>query len=321
MTLSSVSLSISKNVFNASFVAVGARLAPTIPYTFATYRNWSLTFWPLPTSRWDSLSSANAKEHLWAHLLPLRYAVLLHFFENIVSYVPFPLPHGAMPRGWHFGHVTSTMSSFLGRCICFTLTTSRLSLNPSFMVDHWRWSTSRMRPYLALFSPHLNALLPFNNHSNRTNGSPQMALAGFFTRGILICRLTRPRELIFPQLIDLTQQYLDKDFTMDQLLPLLHQLCHRFHLPRQPLHSQCRFLTFSPDAAHGTSLRDKMSAALTFVWHTCFSSFHPCFSQWHFIKISSPFIVRLDAFRGHLIHFGPYKMSREGGFSIQCLTE
>ena len=82
-----------------------------------------------------------------------------------------------------------------------------------------------------------------------------MALAGFFTRGILICRLTRPRDLIFPQLIDLTQQYLDKDFTMAQLLPLLHQLCHRFHLPRRPLHTQFRFLTFSPDAALGTDSR------------------------------------------------------------------
>ena len=104
--------------------------------------------------------------------------------------------------------------------------------------------------------PHLTLI-----RSNRTAGSPEMALAGFFTRGILICRLTRPRDLIFPQLIDLTQQYLDKDFTMTQLLPLLHQLCHRFHLPRQPLHAQCRFLAFSPDAAHGTNLRDKRSAA------------------------------------------------------------
>ena len=76
--------------------------------------------------------------------------------------------------------------------------------------------------------PHLTLI-----RSSRTAGSPQMALAGFFTRGILICRLTRPLDLIFPQLIDLTQRYLDKDFTMTQLLPLLHQLCHRFHLPRQ----------------------------------------------------------------------------------------
>ena len=90
-----------------------------------------------------------------------------------------------------------------------------------------------------------------------------MALAGFFTRGILICRLTRPRDLIFPQLIDLTQQYLDKNFTMTQLLPLLHQLCHRFHLPRPPLHAQCRFLTFSPDAALGTDPRVETSLALT----------------------------------------------------------
>ena len=97
--------------------------------------------------------------------------------------------------------------------------------------------------------PHLTLI-----RSNRTAGSPETALAGFFTRGILICRLTRPHDLIFPQLIDLTQQYLDKDFTMTQLLPLLHQLCHRFHLPRQPLHAQCRFLTFSPDAAHGIKI-------------------------------------------------------------------
>ena len=44
--------------------------------------------------------------------------------------------------------------------------------------------------------PHLTLI-----RSNRTAGSPDMALAGFFTRGILICRLTRPRDLIFPQLI------------------------------------------------------------------------------------------------------------------------
>ena len=73
--------------------------------------------------------------------------------------------------------------------------------------------------------PHLTLI-----RSNRTAGSPHMALAGFFTRGILICRLIRPCDLIFPQLIDLTQQYPDKDFAMRQLLPLLHQLCHRFHL-------------------------------------------------------------------------------------------
>ena len=88
--------------------------------------------------------------------------------------------------------------------------------------------------------PHLTLI-----RSNRTAGSPEMALAGFFTRGILICRLTRPRNLILPQLADLTQQYLDKDFTMVQLLPLLHQLCHRFHLPRRDLHAQLRFLSFS----------------------------------------------------------------------------
>ena len=87
--------------------------------------------------------------------------------------------------------------------------------------------------------PHLTLI-----RSNRTAGSPAMALAGFFTRGILICRLTRPRPLILPQLTDLTQQYLNKDFTMVQLLPLLHQLCHRFHLSRRELHSQLRFLSF-----------------------------------------------------------------------------
>ena len=87
--------------------------------------------------------------------------------------------------------------------------------------------------------PHLTLI-----RSNRTAGSPEMALAGFFTRGILICRLTRPRPLILPQLTDLTQQYLNKDFTMVQLLPLLHQLCHRFHLSRRELHSQLRFLSF-----------------------------------------------------------------------------
>ena len=43
--------------------------------------------------------------------------------------------------------------------------------------------------------PHLTLI-----RSNRTAGSPEMALAGFFTRGILICRLTRPRPLILPQL-------------------------------------------------------------------------------------------------------------------------
>ena len=98
--------------------------------------------------------------------------------------------------------------------------------------------------------PHLTLI-----RSNRTAGSPDMALAGFFTRGILICRY-----LIFPQLIDLTQQYLDKDFTMTQLLLLLH---HRFHLPRRPLHAQCRFLTLSPDAALGTDSRVKTPLALT----------------------------------------------------------
>ena len=96
-----------------------------------------------------------------------------------------------------------------------------------------RTITFRQPPHLALI------------RSNRTAGSPEMALAGFFTRGILICRLTRPRDLILPQLADLTQQYLDKDFTMVQLLPLLHQLCHRFHLPRRELHAQFRFLSFS----------------------------------------------------------------------------
>ena len=111
--------------------------------------------------------------------------------------------------------------------------------------------------------PHLTLI-----RSNRTAGSPQMALAGFFTRGILICRLTRPRDLIFPQLIDLTQQYLDKDFTMTQLLPLLHQLCHRFHLPRQPIHSQCRFLTFSPGAATGSRF-----ALYSFSWFPILHSY------------------------------------------------
>ena len=73
--------------------------------------------------------------------------------------------------------------------------------------------------------PHLMLI-----RSNRAAGSPHMALAGFFTRGILTCRLTRPRDLISPQLIDLTQQYLDKGFTMRQLLPLLLQLCRRYTL-------------------------------------------------------------------------------------------
>ena len=121
--------------------------------------------------------------------------------------------------------------------------------------------------------PHLTLI-----RSNRTAGSPQMALAGFFTRGILICRLTRPRHLIFPQLIDLTQQYLDKNFTMNQLLPLLHQLCHRFHLPRQPLHSQRRFLTFSTDAAPGTP-GDKLERRFSLCSSLCqFPSLHYCTS-------------------------------------------
>ena len=252
----SVSLSTNKNAFNASFVVDGARLpAPITPSIFVICR--FLTFWTLPTSLWASPCFDNVKEPLWDHLWPLPCAALSHFFANIASYVPSPLSRGATLLVWPFGHATSTTSSSLDLQTCSILTPSRPSLSPSSTLLGFVLSTSQ-RTITFRQPPHLTLI-----RSNRTAGSPDMALTGFFTRGILICRLTRPRDLIFPQLIDLTQRYLDKDFTMTQLLPFLHQLCHRFHLPRPPLHAQCRFLTFSPDAAHGTDLRIKITLVLT----------------------------------------------------------
>ena len=237
-----------------------------------------------------------SREHPWAHPWPLPYAVLSHYSGNIASYVPSPLPRryatGLALRARYVdnvfflgpAHMLHTDSFraiaqpfFYGRPLEMEYVTDETLLG--FVVStSQRTITFRQPPHLTLI------------RSNRTAGSPQMALAGFFTRGILICRLTRPRDLIFPQLIDLTQQYPDKDFTMAQLLPLLHQLCHRFHLPRQTLHSQCRFLTFSPDAAHGNNPRDKMTAALTFVSATHALTLRPLsliFSSFYSTSISA----------------------------------
>ena len=102
-TLCSVSLSISKNAYNAS--GRWRQASRSCPYTFVTHRIWSLTSWTLPTSPWDSQSFGNVKKLPWAHPWPLRYAVPLHYSENIVSYVLFLLLRGAMPPGCHFGHV------------------------------------------------------------------------------------------------------------------------------------------------------------------------------------------------------------------------
>ena len=115
-----------------------------------------------------------------------------------------------MPRDWHYGHATSIMSSSLDLLTCSTPTPSRPSLNPfygrplemEYVADEtllgFALSTSQ-RTITFRQPPHLTLI-----RSNRTAGSPEMALAGFFTRGILICRLTRPRDLILPQLADLT---------------------------------------------------------------------------------------------------------------------
>ena len=91
-------------------------------------------------------------------------AALSPFSVNTAFYAPFPLPRGATPLDWPFGHATSTTSFSLDLHTCYILTPSRPSLNLSFTADHWRWSMSRMRPFSVLFSPLLNAQSPFDNH-------------------------------------------------------------------------------------------------------------------------------------------------------------
>ena len=188
---------------------MGSPLAPALCSAVALFREYCFLC-SFPTSSWRYATGLALRARYVDNVFFLGPAHMLHTdsFQAIAQ----PFFYG---RPLEMEYVTD--ETLLG----FVLSTSQ------------RTVTFRQPPHLTLI------------RSNRTAGSPDMALAGFFTRGILICRLTRPRDLIFPQLIDLTQQYLDKDFTMAQLLPLLHQLCHRFHLPRRPLHTQLRFLTFS----------------------------------------------------------------------------
>ena len=266
MLLFKVWISTNKNAFNASFAVDGARLpAPITPSILcdlpalvshlldSSYFTVGLTVFrqcqgaSMGSPLSPALRSAVAlfREYCFLRSFPTsswRYATGLALRARYVDNVFFLGPT-------HMLHI---------------LTPSRPSLNPSFTADHWRWSMSQMRPFSVSFSLLLNALSPFDNHltSHRSAAIVPPVLQTWHSLA-LICRLTRPRDLIFPQLIDLTQQYLDKDFTMTQLLPLLHQLCHRFHLPRPPLHAQCRFLTFSPDAAHGTDFRVKIFLVLT----------------------------------------------------------
>ena len=212
---------------------MGSPLAPALCSAAALFREYCFLR-SFPTSSWRYATGLALRARYVDNVFFLGPTHMLHTdsFQAIAQ----PFFYG---RPLEMEYVTD--ETLLG----FVLSTSQRTI------------TFRQPPHLTLI------------RSNRTAGSPDMALAGFFTRGILICRLTRPRDLIFPQLIDLTQQYLDKDFTMAQLLPLLHQLCHRFHLPRRPLHTQLRFLTFSLDAALETRYRLENTPCIHSDFHHC----------------------------------------------------
>ena len=228
---------------------MGSPLAPALCSAVALFREYCFLR-SFPTSSWRYATGVALRARYVDNVFFLGPTHMLHTdsFQAIAQ----PFFYG---RPLEMEYVTD--ETLLG----FVLSTSQRTI------------TFRQPPHLTLI------------RSNRTAGSPDMALAGFFTRGILICRLTRPRDLIFPQLIDLTQQYLDKDFTMTQLLPLLHQLRHRFHLPRSSLHTQCRFLTFSPDAAPRTDFRIKISSVLTPWLSFSLTAF---FSGFYFVLFSIP---------------------------------
>ena len=188
---------------------MGSPLAPALCSAVALFREYCFLS-SFPSSSWRYATGLALRARYVDNVFFLGPAHMLHTdsFQAIAQ----PFFYG---RPLEMEYVAD--ETLLG----FTLSTSQRTI------------TFRQPPHLTLI------------RSNRTAGSPDMALAGFFTRGILICRLTRPRDMIFPQLTDLTQQYLDKAFTMVQLLPLLHQLCHRFHLPRRALHTHLRFLSLS----------------------------------------------------------------------------
>ena len=158
--------------------SMGSPLAPALRSAVALFREYCFLR-SFPTSSW-------------------RYATGLVLRARYVDNVFFLGPT-------HMLHTDSfkaiAQPFFYGRPLVMEYVTDETLLGFVLSTSQ-RTITFRQPPHLTLI------------RSNRTAGSPDMALAGFFTRGILICRLTRPRELIFPQLIDLTQQYLDKDFTM-----------------------------------------------------------------------------------------------------------
>ena len=186
-------------VFRQCQVAsMGSPLAPALRSAVALFREYCFLR-SFPTSSWRYATGLALRARYVDNVFFLGPTHMLH--TDSFKAIAQPFFYG---RPLEMEYVTD--ETLLG----FVLSTSQRTI------------TYRQPPHLTLI------------RSNRTAGSPDMALAGLFTRGILICRLTRPRDLILPQLIDLTQQYLDKDFTMTQLLPLLHQLCHRFHLPRSP---------------------------------------------------------------------------------------
>ena len=168
--------------------SMGSPLAPALCSAVALFREYCFLS-SFPSSSWRYATGLTLRARYVDNVFFLGPAHTLHTdsFQAIAQ----PFFYG---RPLEMEYVAD--ETLLG----FTLSTSQRTI------------TFRQPPHLTLI------------RSNRTAGSPEMALAGFFTRGILICRLTRPRDMIFPQLTDLTQQYLDKAFTMIQLLPLLHQL-------------------------------------------------------------------------------------------------
>ena len=93
--------------------------------------------------------------------------------------------------------------------------------------------------------PHILA----NLEVHRVPFSLSFALAGCRSRALLICRFTRPRVHIVPQLEDLTQLYLQHGHALHMLWSTLEKLLRRFKLLGQ-WHSRAIHLAESIQRDH-----------------------------------------------------------------------